>query len=270
MIELVLPLLRRDLDRSVLLRESLARHGASLGTGWVIAPDDDLPAIREVFQAPRWQVLAESEILPPTRHRLGALGRRLAPERRGWAFQQVLKLAAVARSSADFCITLDADVIALRPLDAESLAPEGRAWSQVEPPPQAHPHWYDGAAQILGMPRSPLHHAVTPAILSPAVCRDLIEALTRKVGWRDADWVDMLLRQSAWSEYALYNTFLEATGRVERYHRRIEEPRLYDDAVWFAEDFGRWEAGRRGDALFTLVQSTAGIPVDEIRRRLEF
>lgn len=266
---MVLPLLRRDLDRSVLLRETIARHAGSLGTGWVVAPDEDLAAISEVFERPRWEVIAESAIVPPATRRLGALGRRLAPERRGWAFQQVLKLAAVARSSADFCITLDADVIALRPLDDESLAPGRRAWSQVEPPPQAHPHWYDGAADILGMPRSALHHAVTPAILSPEVCRDLIEALGRKAGRRDADWVDMLLRRDAWSEYALYNTFLEGTGRLQDYHQRVHEARLYDDAVWFPEDFGSWEAGRGGAALFTLVQSTAAISVDDIRRRLD-
>lgn len=266
---MVLPLLRRDLDRSVLLRETLARHASSLGTGWVIAPDDDVQAIRGVFEAPRWEVLPESELVAPARRRLGPIGRRLAPERRGWAFQQVLKLAAVARSPADFSITLDADVIALRELDEASLAPGGRAWSQVEPPPQAHPHWYDGAAAILGLPRSALHHAVTPAILSPEVCRELIEALEAKAGRRDADWVDMLLRRSAWSEYALYNTFLEGTGRVERYHQRVHEPVLYADAVWFPEDFGRWQAGRESTALFTLVQSTAGISVDEVRRRLD-
>lgn len=269
MLEAVLPLLETDIPRAALLQKSLENVGGDLGTCWVVAPDRQAGRIAEAFgTGSAWSVIAESEILPLPRPRLAPSVLRVRDRRKGWYFQQLLKLAAVARSTAKFCVTLDADVIALRPVTNSAVAPDGRAWSQIETPPQSHPEWYDGASAVLGLPRSPHHHAVTPAVLSPEVCRDLIATLRSRKGVMDRDWADMLLRRTPWSEYSLYNTFLEAVGRFDEYHVRTERPRLYADAVWFSEDFDGWTAGGADAALFTLVQSTSGVPLEDIRARL--
>jgi hypothetical protein len=270
MLEAVLPLVERDLGRAALLRESLDEHGAGIERIWVVTPKRDLAAIAAAFAGDeRWRPVAEDEVLGRRRIRVVVFRERRRPRGGSWFLQQAIKLAACARSRADWVITLDADVIALRSIDEGSVAPGGRALSQMEPPPQEHPHWYDGAARVLGMPRSDSHNAVTPAVLSPEVCRDLIARLESRRGRLDRDWVAYLMHNAPWSEYSLYNTFLEGTGRFGDYHVRVDAPAIYGDAVWTAADLEGWRAGRvPGDPLFTLVQSTTGVPVDEVRRKL--
>lgn len=51
----------------------------------------------------------------------------------GWTKQQVIKLAAPSVVSTPWYITLDADVVAARPIDREFLLPGGRAiWQQED------------------------------------------------------------------------------------------------------------------------------------------
>jgi hypothetical protein len=271
-LDAVLPLLAADLERAVLLRESLDRFAGDISTCWVVAPDDQVDQVAEAFAGGRrWQVVGEGEILGRRRRvRFAMFPGGGRPRRGGWYLQQIIKLAACARSEARYCITLDADVIALRPISEREIAPEGRALTQIEPPPQAHPHWYDGSARVLNMPRSPWHHAVTPAVLCPGVCRNLIAYLNARRGPLNRDWISYLMHRAPWSEYSLYNTYLEGVGDFDRYHFRVEGPVLYGDAVWSLADFAGWNGGRipGQQPLFTLVQSTTGLSVDEVRSRL--
>jgi hypothetical protein len=271
-LDAVLPLVVKDLERVALLRESMDRFAGDISTCWVVAPDDQLAQITESFaRYERWQVVGEAEVLGRRRRVRFAEFPGGSRQRRGnWYLQQIVKLAACSRSEARYCVTLDADVIALRPIKERDIAPEGRAVTQFEPLPQAHPHWYDGSARVLGMPRSPWHHAVTPAVLSPEVCRSLIAYLDARRGPLTRDWISYLMRRTPWSEYSLYNTYLEGVGGFDRYHVRVEGPVLYGDAVWSLEDFAGWSGGwiSGHEPLFTLVQSTTGLSVDQVRSRL--
>ena len=64
-------------------------------------------------------------------------------------------------------MTLDADVIATRPLAAHHFfAADGRA-IYVDEPQSAHPHWWEGSANTLLMPLpTQATFGVTPALLS--------------------------------------------------------------------------------------------------------
>lgn len=255
----------------MLLRESLDRFDNEIGTVWVVTPDSDFEAVAESFTGPAgWRVMSESEVLGTGKRVRFVISRDGSrPRRGGWYFQQIIKLAACAGSDAEYCITLDADVLALRPITVRAIAPDGRALVQIEPPPQAHPHWYEGSARVLGMSKSSWHHAVTPAVLSPEVCRALIAYLDGRRGRISRSWISYLMHNAPWSEYALYNTYLEGTGTFDRYHVRTQQSVLYGDAVWSAGEFADWNAGRtESNPLFTLVQSTTGVSVEDIRDRL--
>src|SRR5690348_16807159 len=115
MLEAVLPLVERDLERAALLRESLDRYGGGIERVRVVTPRRDLPAIAAAFAGdPRWEAVAEDDVLGRRRIRVVVFrGERRRPRGGSWFLQQAIKLAACARSRADWCITLDADVIAL-------------------------------------------------------------------------------------------------------------------------------------------------------------
>lgn len=170
---------------------------------------------------------------------------RLAPRLRGWYRQQLVKLAIYERVQSELYLTLDADVICTKHVRAEQLAPDGRGPCHVIER-DLHPDWYRGSEAVLGLsgPRRGVLHNVTPAILHRRGVAELAEYLEerarrgaaasgvrglkqRLVLWRArrcgaqafAGWRLLLAGGAPWTEYALYYTFLEATGSFERFHR---------------------------------------------------
>ena len=81
-----------------------------------------------------------------------------------------------------------------------------------------------------------------------------------------------MLRQIPWTEYALYNTFLEATGLFDKYHFDGGEFSIYSHSVWNAEDFERWvpadSFSGEGNFFFIVIQSTSGASVEDIKRKV--
>ena len=111
-----------DLNRSVLaLRRPDVEHH-------VIVPRRDLrcsPARRR-----RTVVRAEEDLLPRSFIPLPWLNyilnlRAPFPPVRGWIKQQILKLAAVARSDADVVVMVDSDIQFIRPFAAETFVRDG-------------------------------------------------------------------------------------------------------------------------------------------------
>lgn len=266
MLDAILPLVAGDLPRFTLLRELLARHGSDIATCWIVAPDADVAAVEAAVAGESgYRVVPETELLGrPAPKSVGRIYHRGRPGA-GWYIQQVLKLAGTARLDASYCLTLDADLIPLRAITEEAIAPGGRAWIQTNAA-EDHPDWYRGSARLLRMPRATRSYSVTPAALSPSACREMIGHLSTRA--RGGDWIGMLLSRPVWTEYSLYGTYLEATGRLERYHVVTAEPTYYAEkqVVWHADGFESWRP--QEGPLFTLVQSATGIPIEEIRARL--
>lgn len=270
-LDAVLPLTLVDLDRFDILRASLERHDARLGTCFVVVPERDAAALEPIVVREGWELVSEDSLVPELagwrrrpqwgllRHRVPRNGRY---PRRGWFTQQLVKLAVVERVRSASYLTLDADVVCTRGFSAGDLVRDGRALAR-RTRDDLHPEWYAWAERVLGAPRSGWTHGVTPAVLST----DGVRSLCDRLGPR---WRSTLLRAVPWTEYALYHTHLEASGRWEDLHVDGGPGCLYGASVWHTEDFTDWapEASAGDDVFFSVVQSIAGVPADAIRARL--
>lgn len=250
-VDAVLPLVRADVARARILLASLEKYFGILGTLWVVTPAADVDAVRRRLGGrDRYRVLAETELIPELD------GREPPPS--GWSVQQLVKLAIASRIGTDFYVTFDADVICIGDVAFEDLVLAGRAVSNRRDEAQFRPEWYDWAERVLELPRSGYVHGVTPAVLNkeavlrlaaflgaktsrfPRLAR-LFPAVARK-GWRG-----YLLDNLPWTEYTLYFTYLEATGRYADYHFPGDAGKdtIYGNSIWVPEQsLDDWDPDR--------------------------
>jgi hypothetical protein len=284
-LDAVLPLTASDVDRARLLVRSLERFFEPLGTCYVVAPDGDAAAVARMLPRQRYAVIGESELLPEigyfwTAARVREKLRLVGPPVHGWYVQQLVKLAVFDRIETPFYVTLDADVIAVRETTYEDVVHEGRAVVQTAPP--NHPEWNDDAERVLQLPRIRRQCAVTPAILSREVVEGLVAHVGRLVAARArklaqglpttaaeivAGWRSYLLRRLPWTEYALYHTYLAASGAFDRFHQLGGDEALYGNCVWIEEQFDDWDPAARGEHRFSVVQSATRIPPRAVAAR---
>jgi len=224
-IDAVLPLTVRDYERSEIVRKSLERFFKDLGTCWVVTPDREFNIIKSRIAGGKYQIIPQSTIIPELKFYKRV--RRIP----GWYWQQLIKLAIIPKIETTSYVTLDADVICTRELTAADIMRDGRA-SCTRYRSHIHGEWYLWAERVLGLPRSGLVHGVTPALLSKEAVLHLQHHLSHRVHpvlrslgalvaerplLRDVlgSWRSYLLRNLPWTEYALYNTFLEANGSFQ-------------------------------------------------------
>ena len=102
---------------------------------------------------------------------------------RPWQRQQVIKLNAAAITDARYVLTLDPDVLAVKPITRERLLPGGRALLEPEPR-TVHARWWRDSADLLdlepALERPGMN--VTPAVLSTAVLDGVQRRWRRSAG----------------------------------------------------------------------------------------
>ncbi|HLV67074.1 MAG TPA: DUF6492 family protein [Polyangiaceae bacterium] len=289
-LDAVLPLTLRDAPRARILLRSLERFCPVLGRLFLVTRAGDVASIERSLGAEflpgKLEVLSEDALVPElSAHRA-----------RGWYRQQLIKLAIAERVESDYYLTLDADVVATRPITLERLLPSGRAPCTLLP--GEHRDWYAATEKLLGTRGA--HpgklHSVTPALLAREGVRALTESLDRRFRerrfspgmrglrqrWlalrargRGEPWRLFLLGGLPWTEYALYYTFLEASGEFERFHVLSDVP-IYDvrHSVWYRdrEQFPSWDpaplfAGE-GPPFFVVIQSNTGLDPALVSERL--
>ena len=272
-LDAVLPLTAADSARAQILFRSLEAFFEPLGTCYVVAPDAEATVVRAQVPPEYCSVLRESDVIPEigyfrTTARLRAKLRLVGPPINGWFIQQLVKLAVAERIASLFYLTLDADVVCVRPTKYEDLVVEGRALVQSVPP--NHPEWNDDAERVLALPRSGRQFGVTPAVLSAEAVAKLAGHLQLRVRprlRRFVSWRSFLLRNLPWTEYVLYHTFLEGTGLAAAYHVDAGVDVIYSNAVWMESEFEGWDPAA-GSAPFSLVQSATRIPPERVWERV--
>ena len=193
---------------------------------------------------------------------------------RPWQRQQVIKLNAPAMTDADFVLTLDPDVIALKPITKDLLVPGGRALLEPEPR-SVHERWWRDSADLLDvapeLTRSGMN--VTPAVLSTAILTELQRRLEATGG---RPWMDILLTSYCdWTEYTLYLLAAERASLVDRHHLWGDAPaapaRLHADpalSIWGGAGASGADVDRLLSAddagLFAVVQSSSGLSATEV------
>ena len=107
LLDAVLPLKVEDYERSKILRRSLELFFNDLRICWVVTPDKDYDELKSHFREHNYCVVPESSLVPEFR-----FFRNVS----GWYKQQLIKLAIAERIETDFYLTLDSDVICIKPV----------------------------------------------------------------------------------------------------------------------------------------------------------
>jgi hypothetical protein len=294
-LDAVLPLALRDLERSRLLIESLARNLDGLGCLWVVCPDADVARIREALadESLPFEIRVEPE-------------RRIVPEfalnirMSGWFKQQLIKLACFEHVTEGLYLTFDADVVCTRRVTAAQLIGDGRGVC-VSYPDETFRYWYERIEQVMRIriPAGQGCHNVTPALLHTGGMSALKVTIDEKLArgeysrglrglkqrwWLHqtrhstsyAPWRVFLAAARPWTEYALYYSVLEHNGLFDRYHVR-RDCGIYDNerSLWHAEHQQiptDWDPSPAfigpGPPWFLVAQSNTGIGAEDYRQRL--
>ncbi len=291
-LDAVLPLTLKDYERFRILSYSIKRFFECLNTLWIVTKNDEYKELSAKIDDSNYHVMPEEEIIPELKlYKLivrPVVSVRLRKNTQlGWYVQQLVKMGIAPTIETDFYLTLDADVICLRPVRYSDLVQNGRAIVNTTNE-DWHPDWYKSAEKVLGLPRSGITHGVTPAILSKKAMISLHDYLSSRsniffralsraarsgslVENLAMSWRSYLLRNLPWTEYALYNTYLEAMNLFEEFHFHGGPYAIYDtyNSVWDKVNACDWDPGRLNEnSFFTVVESYSGLTPEYIMKRI--
>jgi hypothetical protein len=291
-VDAVLPLTCADYERFRVLDYSIRKFFECLNVLWIVTTDAEYADLSSKIREKQYQVIPESSVIPELKY-YRALMRPVASmrmrrnQRLGWFVQQLVKMAIAPSVETDFYMTFDADVVCVKSVKFESLVQGGRGITNTTTE-DWHREWYEWSEKVLGMKRSGITHGVTPALFNRTAMLKLHEYLTRRTSAPIRaiarltpsqstfesvclSWRSYLLRNIPWTEYGLYNTFLENTSQFDRYHFAGGVYAIYDTykSVWFADRIGDWDpANVHADSFFTVVQSRLGIRPEYVLKRV--
>jgi hypothetical protein len=298
-LDCVLPLIAKDIERFQILDKSLRYNFKDLNNCWVVVPDDEYEIFKRRIHRDIYQVLPESVLIPELkyykfiakqlygkyRNLLIGSGRLRYRERfntGGWYIQQIIKFAIVEHIETDFYLTLDADVICIKPVTYHQLVRGYRALAQIEDI-NDHPDWYEHAERVLGFQNPGIGCGVTPAVLNKYAVIELLEYLNSRVNpilrlfpsfWcktlRDIlkSWRSFLLRNTPWTEYTLYFSYLHKMRLFDKYHIMLNYAPFYDvwKSIWLRNEIKdrKIEDIFKSKSYFGIVQSSTEIEISEL------
>lgn len=266
-----------DLERARLALDSLAAewHGAGRLRVHLVTRPADLAAVANLARTAQRNldvgVLNELDIVnePEAYRRLP-----------GWWKQQYLKLAFANVHDRKAYITLDSDVVAIRPFDERTFVEDGRLVSQWEH--QGTQPWWRNMSGILGMPFDGNSYglSVTPNTLATDVARVVLDHFRTASATplqRLVELYELQMPGSSWTEYSLYTRVAELKGLLSRYH--VDANSVFARGlmihsasnVWGPDQAATLTNGTQKSDLsgyFLIVQSTSRVSVATVRRFL--
>ncbi|MEU7675541.1 DUF6492 family protein [Micromonospora taraxaci] len=213
---IITPSFGPDFDRCADLHRSVLAHSPDSIRHHIIVPRADL-ALFGQLSGPRAVIHDEADFLPRSFRSLpgGNLSvnlRRPFPPLRGWILQQIIKLAAAARSDADVVVLVDSDIQFVRPFSADTFRRDEvvrfyRKPDEVDERLPRHVIWHQVARSLLGVPAAaPPYPDYVSSLLAwdPAVVRRLLARVESVTGRRWADAIGAKLHFSEWTLYGVY------------------------------------------------------------------
>lgn len=183
-----------------------------------IVDDGDLPLFRR-FSGPRCDVIGVRDVLPRAVRALpvGNLWvnlRRPVPPLRGWIIQQLTKLAICEQLDERLVVMADSDLVFVRPVTADLVAPGGRArlyrkGGGVDEGLPRHVRWHAVARKLLGLPpaRPPLPDYVSSLNIWN---REIVQRALRRVEYvTGRRWLEAIGRELHFSEWTLYGVYAD-------------------------------------------------------------
>lgn len=292
---LVLLLTLEDVPRALLLLESLALQdrvvtGEPLVSEMiVVTPDTQLLRIVDAIKVLAERLAFPIRVMAETRLLLDPGNDAKIHVSYTYGLQMALKLLVASRVRTRFYVTLDADIILLRPLVLRDLLVEnsddfpGRRAIYEPEPRVVHAQWWRDSASLLGYlgeeagsstfdPTGP-GFSVTPALLSTYGSLLVVDALQRRYGpGFKQKWLGEFgtVSGTGWSEYTLYRLTLDHEGIFNILHTPEDvSPKLHCHDVWY-EDQLPWDAraAAASGCLFSVVQSSTGADIQTLRTSL--
>lgn len=217
-LDVITPSFGPDFALCAALHRSVLAHSPDSVRHHIIVPRADLPLFRQLA-GPRAEIHDEAEFLPRSIRPLpgGKFSlnlRRPVPPLRGWILQQIIKLAAASRSTADVVVLVDSDIEFVRPFSAATYRLDGavrlyRKPDGVDERLPRHVIWHRAARRLLGLPSgAPPFPDYVSSVLAwdPALVRRLLARVSEATGRR---WVDAVGGCLHFSEWTLYGVFVE-------------------------------------------------------------
>lgn len=242
-----------DLDRFVLLRQSVKRFARCPVQHVVAVPRRDVAAFRRAAEGEDCRVVAQEDFVEPyfyapawSRYLQQALGERTWRLRQsrfggrpGWIVQQIVKLSAPeVFADGEVCL-VDSDLVFIRDFDRRDFLPASgaRVLLRMEPEGAAgrHPHYMRKSRELLKLPAAgeDHHFMAYPAIWY----MDWVRALRNELVQRhQKPWQKVLYDAGFFSEYLLYGVYLDEIVRPEGLFERLAP---FHVGVWDRAGFDR-------------------------------
>lgn len=278
---------RGDLDVCRMLCESIDRFVPETIPHTLYVPRADIPLFADLA-SDRRTVAAQEDLLPrwfvklplpsPEWRRRLHLPRRnvyvtpYSPPVRGWIAQQIMKIAATARASAEIVAHIDSDNVFIRPLKLEHLARDGKVRVYRNPEMvdlETHRVWQEAAGRLLGLPPSRYYGGeyINPFVVwRRSVIQGMIERIEAVAG---RDWRVVLARTPHFAEYVLYGVYADQVLGLDAAGLMAEDFTLcharWGDEFEDAEDEAAFIRSLRPEHVTCLIQSTIETPMAERR-----
>lgn len=272
-----------DFDRCALLCESMDRFMQGDWHHHLLVDRSDV-ALFKRLEGPRRSVVSEAELFPVWLRSFPdpvSLGRRriwLSPfslPLRGWHAQQLRRLAMARHVDADALLSIDSDVVLVRPFDPAALWSGGRirmfrADDGARHATPGHLAWLAHAGAILGLPKrpDPAHDYISNMVpWRTDAARALLDHIEKH---NNVSWIRAVISSRDISECMIYGRFVdEVLGGAGHF----ADERSLSHVLWFRDTFpetadglAEFMRGLSPDQVAIGVQSFVDHPLSGIRR----
>jgi Family of unknown function (DUF6492) len=270
---IITPSFGPDFELCAALHASVVAHSQESVRHHIIVPRRDMALFRQL-EGPRAQIHEESEFLPRSVHPLPGLNfsvnlSRPLPPLRGWILQQIIKLAAAARSPAEVVLLVDSDIEFVRSFNADTFRRDGvvrfyRKPDEVDDRLPRHVIWHQRSRSLLGLPFGPPPYPDYVSSLmawDPVIVRRLlqrVESVTRQ------RWASAIGRQMHFSEWTLYGVFVDEVLGA-RHRSFTSENALchtyWDEVPLSEETMQQFLAATEPDDIAVMISAKSRTPV---------
>ncbi|MAY62542.1 MAG: hypothetical protein CML29_10045 [Rhizobiales bacterium] len=270
-----------DFERCELLCESINRFVSGDWHHYLLVERADVDIFRKLA-GPKRTVVSEADLFPSWLQSFPdpfSTGRRvwLSPfsaPLRGWHAQQLRRLAMARHVDADALLSIDSDVVLVRPFDPADLwSDRGLRMYRVEDGARhatpGHLRWLAHAGDVLGLSRHPDPANDYIANMVPwrmDTARALLDHIEKRSG---KGWLRSVISSRDISECMIYGRYVD---EILGGKGHVADPRPLSHVLWFKETFPETREGleefMRGisdDQVAIGVQSFVGHSLTEIR-----